>query len=372
MSLPILRVGLLAAGLGLGVGAPSVGSHHVETVAGAVTNSYGMPIPSARVELRDGARALGSVWTDRAGAFHITTAETWTASWRLWVERLGYEPTEVPVPSGAGSVAIVVAPAPVPLPGLRIEAVADICSRREDPAARRLWQAAARLHAGGLDTLGIASYTEEWTDTLPSDAKLSAEVAESWIGQRTSAPLRRLSWNRRIEREGYAFLVRRSDRERSYDSWSYAPLEADLAPHFVDQTFGRLNRFHIEVADAAGWILRFCGTEQDRPFLEGAIELGPDTLMRRAEWEFRTHDPDESAGGWSLFDPQPEGDAAPLLLPRESLTWRTLPDGGTIRRAQSYEGWITVQGDSVPFLPARSEATRSEVIPEPPIHSPGP
>jgi hypothetical protein len=275
------------------------------------------------------------------------------------VERLGYESTQSPVPSAGGPVEIVVRAAPLPLPGFRVEVERDVCSAPEEAVARSLWEAAVRLHAAGLDTLGIATYTEEWTDTMSTDGSRSGGAARSSPGQRASAPLLRVSWSRRVERQGYGFPVRRSDRQRSYDSWSYPPLEADFASHFVGESFGSLHEFHLDMADAEGWVLRFCGTEQDRPFLLGALELGPDTLIRRAEWQFFTPEPDEGAGGWARFDPTAQGGGASALLPRESLIWRTLPGGSVVRRAQSYLGWITTPGDSVPFLPARVEAAEA-------------
>ncbi len=354
MPLPVVRVAILFAALLLPLASGTARSRAADMVGGAVTDASGRPVSSAHVQLWDGDRMLASAWTDREGTFRISTTRSWTPAWRLRVERLGYEPADVPVPEAALTVAVVVEPAPLPLPGLRIEAEVDLCSAPDQPAARALLEGASRLHQSGLDTLAIATYTEEWTDTIASEPAGPDRTSEGLIGQRSSAPLLRLSWNRRIERDGYAFRVRRSDSERSYDSWSYAPLEADLAPHFLSEAFEERHRFRVETADGAGWILRFCGTEREDPYLTGLLELGPDTLVARAEWEFHTPEPDESAGGWAGFDTRDDGFGRPLLLPRESFIWRTLPDGGTIRRAQSYEGWITAQGDSVPFLPART------------------
>jgi hypothetical protein len=173
-------------------------------------------------------------------------------------------------------------------------------------------------------------------------------------GQRSSAPLLRLSWDRRVQREGYAFPVRRTDSDRSYDSWGYPPLEADFAPHFASDGFAALHNFQVDHEDGDGWVIQFCGRRRDDPYLEGAIEIGPDTVFRSIEWRFRTDEPHEGAGGWAGFPPPSPASDLQVLLPSESVTWRTMPGGEVIRRAQWYEGWVTVQGDSVPTLPVRA------------------
>ena len=169
-------------------------------------------------------------------------------------------------------------------------------------------------------------------------------------GQRASAPLLRLGWNRRVDREGYAFPVRRTDNTGSYDSWGYPPLEADFSSHFVADLFGDLHDFQLEVGDEEGWILHFCAREQDDPYLDGVLEVGPDTLIYRAEWRFYTDEPDEGAGGWARFPPVVNGDTSPPLLPSESLTWKGLPNG-QIRAASSVVRGLDHRGRGFGSLP---------------------
>lgn len=330
------------------------GSVAADTLTGVVREASGQPIPTARVELRVGGRTVASARTDRDGRFRLVLLDGAEGSPTLRVERFGYHAREQTLGSGDRHVEIVMSPAPLPLPGFHVEAARDVCTAREDPEARALWEAASRIHAGGLDTLGVATYLRGWTDTLQTGSGNGDVDRVGEPGQRASAPLLRLSWDRRVQREGYAFPVRRTDRERSFDSWSYPPLEADFAPHFVHPTFGELHRFQVEPDTPWGWILRFCTRDRRRPYLQGTLELGGDTLILRAEWSFRTTDPDEEAGGWARF-PGAIVDGDPLPLPIESLIWRRLPDGELLRKAQSYEGWILAPGDSVPFLRSRKD-----------------
>jgi hypothetical protein len=359
----LLSSGLLAAHL------PS-DARRVDDVQGVVREPSGVGVPAARVELRAGERVLVATQTDGSGAFRLTTASPWTASWRLHVERLGFTAVDIAVPEGLAPLEITLIPAPLPLPGLIVEGRGDLCEARESSTARGLWDRARVLHRDGLDTLGIASYTWMRTDTLGGGAAdRSAGMYGSVAGQRASASLLRESWTRRIEREGYAFPLRRSDRFRSYDSWSYPPLEADFASHFISETFGRGYDFHIETEDDYGWTLRFCSRRTNRPYLEGTLTLGPDTLIGRADWEFVTPDPDENSGGWAEFSPSGSDGGAPFLLPIESLTWVTLPDSQVVRKAHWYQEWVMAPGDSVPFLPATlrtSDEERSPTVSAPP------
>ncbi len=323
-------------------------------IEGHVSEAGRGPIPAARVELLSDDRVLAVAATDAEGRFRLVPPAGWGGTGLLRVSRLGYTTVALSIESPWPFQPIELTPAPITLAGFEVDGERDLCSAPEDREARALWGRAAALALGGLDTLGIASYTRFRVDTVAAGVFGPPGIEGAEDGQRASAPLLRLNWERRVQREGYAFPVRRTDAERSYDSWSYPPLEADFAPHFASNSFGRQHAFQLVASDSAGWILHFCGRNTGRPYLSGTLELGPDTLLMRVEWRFRTTEPDEAAGGWARFPP-PAGPAEPqLLLPTESVTWRTTPGGETLRRAHWYEGWELVAGDSVPFLPDRS------------------
>jgi hypothetical protein len=121
----LLSSGILAARL-------PPASKGVDDVQGFVREPSGMGIPAARVELRSGERVLVAVQTDGSGAFRLTTPATWSESWRLHVERLGYSPVEIAVPQGLDPIEIELVPAPLPLPGLVVTGEGDLCEARED------------------------------------------------------------------------------------------------------------------------------------------------------------------------------------------------------------------------------------------------
>jgi hypothetical protein len=349
-----MRLGLLTLLLSLLSITTGLGTPLAPLVQGRVLDGVGVPIASARVELREGGRLITADRSDGEGQFQLQTDEAWSSGWLIRVERLGYAPEEIGVPEDLGPLDVNLTAAPLPLPGFEIFRDREICTREPQAAAREIWSLAAERHAAGLDTVGVASYLRVQTDTLANVTDVGVGTGEAVPGQRASAPLLRLTWDRRVDREGYAFPVRRTDRAGSYDSWGYPPLEADFAPHFGSETFGERHDFLIEAEGSDGWVVHFCAREQENPYLDGVLEIGPDTLIRRAEWSFHTPEPLEQAGGWVRFPPPETPTASTPLLPSESVTWTALPDGRVVRRAQWYEGWSIVAGDSVPFLPQRT------------------
>ncbi len=357
---PALRH-LLRVLLPVGIILPLAGTAFVwaagtpDPIQGRVTDLSDRPLFSALVELRVGDRTIVSTRTRSDGTFELRPGATTAGGPRtLRVSSLGFRTEEVEVLAETGVLHLKLSPAPLPLDGLEVEGTRDICTRGDEPAARELWEAATRRHLHGLDTLGLASYTRIRVDTLPTPSTLEPGMEGAQAGQRGSAPLLRLAWARRLDREGYAFSVRRSDRERSFDSWSYPPLEADYTSHFGEAVFGRLNHFHLEREWDDGWRIGFCSRNTRRPHLAGTLELGPDTSIVRVDWRFRTPDPDEGAGGWVRFIPPGPDGVLKHLLPLESVTWRSTSDSLVVRRAQWYEDWVLAPGDSVPFLPART------------------
>jgi hypothetical protein len=361
MTRSLASLALLATTLlGAWVGVPALESGAAAEVRGVVRDTDARRLVGVRVELLADGRPLASAFTGPDGRFQLTARSglATDGSLALRAERLGYADTtrilaadEV---AGIRQVELVLRPVPLPLPGFTVEGVSEGCPARSHPQALVLWEAMSRRHPDGLDTLGAATYTQARIDTLASASRGRAAPEGLVAGQRGFSGRLRLAWERRLERDGYAFRVRRTDPSGSYDAWAYAPLEADFASHFGTELFTREQRLRGPTpSSAGGWILPFCAPDAERPGLEGHLELSGDTLLLRAEWRFRTPEPDEAAGGWTRFPRTPAG-TPPLLLPLESVVWRTLRSGQVQRRAQWYESWTTTPGDSVPFLPARS------------------
>ena len=357
----VLLLALVLAGVLAVVPSVLVGGSPADPVSGVVRGETGAPLVAVRVELLQGGRLVASTVTSEDGVFRIALPRTRSGeALGLRAERLGYGTVErelTPGEIGGAPVEIVMEPVPLPLPGFRVEVEAEACPVRNHPGGEALWEAMARLHPDGLDTMGAASYTLARTDTLPAERMAPSPDGPLLAGQRGFSGRLRTAWERRVDRDGYAFVVRRTDLSGSYDAWSYAPLEADFASHFGTPLFARNHRFRSpSPRPDGGWILPFCPADDRRPGVEGTLELSADTLLLRVDWRFRTPEPDEGAGGWTRFPEVAPGEAAPRLLPLEAVVWRRIRSGEVQRRSQWYEAWTVTPGDSVPFLPERSDA----------------
>jgi hypothetical protein len=325
-------------------------------IEGVVTRAGGSPVEGVSVEAWSVDARVGAVQTDALGTFTFPE-EIAPITVLLRLSALGFEVNEVAIRAGVVSYEIELTEEPLAVEGLVVTMEETTCEQgREDDAARRLWQLARIRYDGLMDTLGIATYLAE-ADTIVPLSRLGAlELPVLNLSQRGSSSLLRFSWTRRIDREGYAFSIRRIEGGKSFDSWVYPPLEADFAPHFADDVFGERHRFVIESESADGWQLAYCPKSLDKPSIKGTITLARDTTFAAVDWLFQTPDPDEHAGGRAFFTPIPPGIMRlGHLLPSEAVTWRAVPAGDYLQSYQRFEEWRVAPGDSVPLLPLRRE-----------------
>ena len=325
-------------------------------ITGYVLNEEGDAVAGAAVEAWAADRKIGGRLANEEGWF-LFPAEMTGRIRALYAGQLGYHPEVVQIEEGIDSYEIRLTREPIPLPELIVDAERDRCAGGEDRDARRLWERAAARYSQGLDTLGVATYLASVESILPEGEVGTVQAAGDAIAQRGSSSLLRFSWRRRIEREGYAYQIRRSTPEQSYTSWVYPPLEADFATHFVGEMFGDRHRFRFDTAaepDAdVGVTVVFCARDDDDPSMEGTLRIGPDTTIAVAQWLFRTPEPVEHAGGRAVFGPPADSPATSYLLPIEGVFWRRSPPDSYWQRYQKFEQWMVAQGDSVPFLPKR-------------------
>ncbi|TVP53718.1 MAG: carboxypeptidase regulatory-like domain-containing protein, partial [Gemmatimonadales bacterium] len=168
-------------------------------------------VRAARVQLLSDGRILVSAMSNSEGSFLLRVPDEAGGPFRLRVERLGYETFEMTLDLlPTDELRIQLIDSPLPLPGIEVFGTAPTCTATAEEALS-LWEAASRRHLLDLDTLGVATYTLARTDTLETSASRGSigEPEGLVAGQRGSAPLLRFSWERRVEREGYAFAVRR-------------------------------------------------------------------------------------------------------------------------------------------------------------------
>lgn len=324
-------------------------------VRGIVTDTAGVPLDGVTVEVLEEGRLLAGRITGEDGAFAFElSGVTPGADLVLRANRLGYRMVERRIDSrSADEQRLRLEEEPIAIRGLVVESEGLGCRIEDQDAARDLWQAMRRRYVGPMDTVGIATYLSEKEALVDRGEIGPLDLPVEKRAQRGSSSQLRFSWSRRVRRSGYAFPVRRTEMGRSFDSWSYAPLHADFAPHFVGPVFGELHRFRLVDRGAFGWVLEFCPEDPERPSIVGSLRLAPDTTLLEAEWLFRTGDPQEEAGGHALFPPATDSSGGNRPLPRESIFWRRLPTGDFQEIHQRYEEWIVAQGDTVPFLPPR-------------------
>jgi hypothetical protein len=320
---------------------------------GVVTRPGGLPVEGVSVEAWSADRRVAATLTNGLGVFSFSE-EIAAETVLLLLSTLGFDVEEVTILDGRTSYEIELTESPLAVEGLVVTMERATCEMgREDEEAKRLWQLARLRYDGLMDTLGVATYLAEADTIVPLSELGSLKLPSLSLSQRGSSSLLRFSWTRRIDREGYASAIRRIDARGAYDSWTYPPLEADFAPHFVDDDFGERHRFVI-ADDSDGWVLEYCPKNTDKPSIKGTITLARDTTFSAVDWLFDTPEPIESAGGRALFKPILPG-AVQLshLLPAEAVTWRAIPEGDYLQSYQRYEGWRVAPGDSVPLLPLR-------------------
>ena len=263
-------------------------------LTGVVRTSGGVALEGVAVEVWTASTRIAADLTDPEGRFFFPESIAFQAV-TLAAGALGFLTQEVRVLEGVREYEIELEEDPLVLEGLVVTTEMATCEDgREDPQAQQLWQLARLKYHGVMDTLGVATYLAE-ADTIVPLSKLGPlDLPVLALSQRSSSSLLRFSWTRRLERDGYAFKVRRVDGTRSYDSWVYAPLDADFAPHFVDDGFGERHRIVVEDEREDGWTLAYCPKEgrqaehqghhhrRARHDLQGHRVAVPDSGARRA------------------------------------------------------------------------------------------
>ncbi len=336
----------LALGLLLSSAVPLTGQ-----VTGVVTDTTGTPLDGVVVEAWSDSVRIASRLTGADGRFGFPEEIT-TRIEALRAGRLGYRIATREV-DGPGHFEFRLAAEPISIEGLVVQSERRDCEVEDDLRARTIWDRARQRYVGPMDTVGIATYLASSEELVARDEIGPLELPDEMLEQRGSSSQLRFSWARIVRRNGYAFPVRRTDEGRSFDSWSYPPLEADFAPHFVSPLFGDLHRFEIRDRGDFGWMLEFCPRRGDRPSIHGTMQIGPDTSLVSVEWLFGTPEPDENAGGRAFFPPASGPPSGNWPLPTESIFWRQLPTGDFQEIHRRFEGWRIAQGDTVPFLPPR-------------------
>ena len=322
-------------------------------LTGEVSDENGQALSGVSVEAWNENGKIAVRLTDAEGLFSFADSAIAAETTILWAARLGYRPLRISIEPGIAHYRIRLEEEAVSVQGVVVEAPREVCSGGEDSEARFLWERVRTRYHPALDTLGVATYIAWAEDVVSIDDIGPLDLPALAIEQRGSSPQLRFSWGRRVKKQGYAFRTRRVESQRAFDSWVYAPLHADFAPHLIDQLFGDLHDFQLLEEGEDGWVVAFCPDDDDKPDIQGTLVIASDTTLTSAEWAFKTPEPVENAGGQAVFFPVTSDPQTSYLLPQEAMFWRQVTLDRYYQRYQRYEGWYTIQGDSVPTLPIR-------------------
>ncbi len=317
-------------------------------VSGRVRDESGAPVPRAAVEIWSGGARVAAVASDSAGAFRLP-ADASAAAGRIVVRRFGYESLSAPF-SPSGPHEYTLKALSVVLPELSASAARAPCPRRDNPAAREAWRAAASRYARdtGRRGYGLTRMVHQGWVT-PEDVGFPDESRLRPGSESSVGGMARLDVV--IPRSGYAWRRPPGDisygSTLDYDAWNYPELEGTHAYHFATEEFGRFNVLAMVRTGAEGTTLAFC-SRVEGPSVYGTLTIGPDGSLLSAGWRFRTPRPDEQAGGEVIFAPVPAG-AEPHLLPARGLFWRkgAMP-GRFWQRSTVFLAWYISPGAEAP------------------------
>ncbi|MET0398514.1 MAG: carboxypeptidase-like regulatory domain-containing protein [Longimicrobiaceae bacterium] len=348
--MPAMRLAVLCLSVLL-IGVP--GSPAAAQLRGVIADPDGRPVPGATVELWGASARLGRTTTDARGEFGFT-AEAAAGAGAVTVQRIGFAPLTRAVAPPA-SLELRLEPLAVPLPELRSRTARRACPNREEPAARRLWEAARRRYDAGIASRGISSVSRTWSGIV--DARDVGIVDEDRMhGATAGGHGEATGVDGMVRRWGYAapkslgYIPWGISWQDDFFAWSYPALHERYAYHFAGDTFGALHALSVLSAGDGATTLGFCPRGRERTAIEGTLTLGADGSFLSAAWSFRTPRPREDAGGEVVFAPRSTG--VRPLLPVRGVFWRRM--GGSRRywqRASTYTAWFVGQDSTMPVRP---------------------
>lgn len=335
-----LRLPLLAALL---IARPLLGQ-----VAGRVVGSGDAPIPGAIVTLWRGSREVARALASERGAFHFDSLTSATAT-GLVVRRIGFSPRSLalfPAADGEPRTELLVELTPLlaTLPEVVVREARAVCPAREDPAARRLWEALRaryRLHPRSVGQHSEMMYALE--DVSGSAVGEIDETRLRW-GRYEVTAAGRLGMYAGLD-SGYASRLPPPTPGQpllrpQFLHWWYAPLHREAAEHFLEAAFGAHHDLSLRPQSGGAVRLVYCGRGKG-PRLEGTMTVQADTTLEAASWRFVTPTPREDAGGEVVFAP-PAGAPPYALAAARGAYWRRM--GGRsdryVQEVAVYRTWL--------------------------------
>lgn len=330
----------------------------VAQIRGEVRAPTGEPVAEVLVELWTPEGRGPVQLTDELGLFSFSetqAAEVTGASF----SRLGFASVMERVTPGADPLVVILEPTPIPLPELVVEAAGEVCPNREDPEARKLWEAGRSRYSPATAERGIAMrllWGEEaqvpgmWVGIIDED-RLRYRDHRQVGATDESTPGRYRNVNATIEESGYVVRTHLA-RPR----WRFRSLEGQHAHHFASGVFGDRHALSLHAVDDSRFALAFCPGDRGPSGIEGVLVLSRDTAFVSARWNYVIPDRSEVAGGEVLFVPwwNPR-DELPHLLSARGVFWRSDAVGRDryFQRSSVFSAWSISEDEEMPSLPPR-------------------
>jgi hypothetical protein len=313
-------------------------------LTGKVVKPDASPLPNSVVELWGPLTLIRNATTDLSGRFTITDTVGGRA---LWVRSIGFRPVRRLLREFKGELTIVLEPMAFELARLETRS-RPICPARETKEGRAAVTRMASQYSHRNDTLGLATYVRGFFGRTSDPGLGSADSSINTVGQTGSQGRGRLFLAAQIARDGYA-LPSQGGMGNAYGAWEYVRLDR-LAQHWGDSIFLQRHLFYLRPSHGDQTVVGFCPVKQDRPEIEGILELDAASMLTRAVWNYRIRNSKELAGGEVLFAPADAGDE-PSLLPVAGVYWRELLTSLYYQERSDYVQWVVGSNDSVPRLP---------------------
>ena len=187
--------------------------------------------------------------------------------------------------------------------------------------ARTSWFARDGAHAeGSVQNEDIGSF-----DAAESAARSGGGVRNSLHGVLLSGPSSTAAKGR-MSRNEYADRIPDDEPRLLYQpvylNWYYTRLDELFLDHFVDTAFEKHHDFAL-VSLPSRTVLAFCGRDHSKPWIEGTMEITPDSLISYIALQYVTPKPKEDAAAeiWIDLDAS-VGPTGRHLWPERSIFYR--------------------------------------------------
>lgn len=244
--------------------------------------------------------------------------------------KMGFLPQRTVI--GAGdTVTMILTPQATALPLLAVQSRALRCPVNDDSLAVQLWTSASRQYArdreqlyfgyvGATSRERVAAEERGYGDALSEPRVGGINPANYWPSKpgvasvQVNVPPPYAVYERHINLDGAVWL------------WRYSQLHFGSASHFATAEFRAGHTMTVLAQNDGVTTLGFCPRASSEMEIQGELQVGPDSTLRAARWQFIARHDDEDAGGEATFGIS-RLDGAPYLVAVRGSSWRRADRG---------------------------------------------